>query len=121
MIAFNLQRENMRQARARTVMLASCILVVGSSMTHAAPAARDVPSVAVQYGDLNLATEEGAHRLYGRIATAAHKVCERQNSRDLQTFAATKTCESAAIARAVNDVHSPGLAATYAMRIKHDG
>jgi len=118
MTAINLESKSTRQARARAVLIVACVLATASSMTPAAPPASDVPSIAVQYDDLNLATEEGAHSLYGRIATAAREVCERPNSRDPSTFTATRTCESAAIARAVSDVHSPRLAATHAMRTK---
>src|SRR5579871_5165807 len=35
----------------------------------------EVPSVTVRYGDLNLATEAGAHKLYQRLSAAAQEVC----------------------------------------------
>jgi UrcA family protein len=88
-------------------------------MTYAAPPAGDVPSIVVKCGDLNLSTEDGACRLYGRIVTAAREVCDRHNSRDLPAFTACSTCESTAIARAVSDFDSPRLAVAYAMRINY--
>jgi UrcA family protein len=88
-------------------------------MTYAAPATDDVLSVTVKYSDLDLATDEGASKLYSRIATAAHVVCPEPNSRDLRAFASGKTCQSEAIARAVRDVHSPRLAAAYSAHTNH--
>jgi len=118
MTAINPKSESARRTLARATTLVGCLLAVASSMTHAATATGDVPSVVVKYGDLNLSTKEGTHSLYGRITSAARQVCERPDLRDLATFAASRQCESAAIARAVSDVHSPRLAAVYAMRTK---
>ena len=119
MTAINRKSDSLRRTRARAVMLVGCVLAAAASLTQAAAPAGDVPSITVKFADLNLSTEEGTNRLYSRITTAARAVCERGDSRDLATFAARRACESAAIARAVSDVHSPRLAAVYATRIKH--
>jgi UrcA family protein len=119
MTAINRENESMRRTRARAVMFVGCILAAAASLTQAATPASEVPSVTVKYADLNLSTDEGTNRLYSRITSAARAVCEREGSRDLATFAASRACESAAIARAVSEVHSARLAAAYATRIKH--
>jgi UrcA family protein len=119
MTAIHRKSNSLRRTHARAVMLVGCVLAAAASLAQAAAPADDVPSVTVHFADLNVSTEEGSTRLYSRIATAARAVCERSDSRDPATFAARRACESAAIARAVSDVHSPRLAAVYAMRIKH--
>ena len=65
---------------------------------------------------LNLATDVGAHELYSRIAMAARAVCPDANIRDLGAFSSSKMCQSEAIARAVQDVRNPRLAAGYSAR-----
>jgi UrcA family protein len=119
MTATNRKSDSLRRTRARAVMLVGCVLATAASLTQAAAPAGDVPSITVKFADLNLSTEEGTNRLYSRITTAARAVCERGDARDLSAFAASRACESAAIARAVSDVHNPRLAAAYAARIKH--
>ena len=74
----------------------------------------DVPSVVVRYGDLNLASEQGARALYQRIAWAAKQVCPERESRDLESLSRSRTCQKDAIERAVQSVHSDSLAAIYA-------
>jgi UrcA family protein len=117
MNTINPNGESLRRACA--VMFAGLLLGAASSLAQAAPAASDVRTIAVQYSDLNLATEDGAHRLYGRIVTAARAVCETEDTRDLAALVASRTCESAAIARAVSEVDSPLLAAALATHTSH--
>jgi UrcA family protein len=116
MTAINPKSESV--LRPRAAMFVGCLLMTAASLAQAAAPAGDSVSLTVRYADLNMATEEGANQLYSRISKAARAVCERDDLRDLSTFAASKACESAAIARAVTDVHSPRLAATYAARIQ---
>jgi len=69
-----------------------------------------VPSVKVRYDDLNLASERGTTVLYQRITNAAKRVCPEEFSRDLTSVDVSRACQAKAIARAVQDVHSPKLA-----------
>ncbi|TLY76205.1 MAG: UrcA family protein [Gammaproteobacteria bacterium] len=87
-------------------------LIVGAT-THAAATDDTPPSVQVKYGDLNLATDEGARALYGRIVWAARKVCPVSDIRKLAELAAAKACEAQAIEHAVRDVNNPRLAAAH--------
>ena len=57
-------------------------------------------SVRVSYADLNLATAPGRDVLEGRIAGAARRVCEIEDSRELALAQATNVCRSAAISDA---------------------
>lgn len=95
--------------------LTACVAIV-PGMAHAgtAPAA-----VAVRYTDLNLGTDAGNAALYARLESAARRVCAPSDIRDLGQMAAAGACEHQAIARAVQDVHSPKLAAVYAARVRH--
>jgi UrcA family protein len=72
----------------------------------------------VPYGDLNLASEHGANTLYARVAAAARQVCAPDGFeiRNLQAYAAQRSCVSQAIANAVRDVHSTQLATILAAR-----
>jgi UrcA family protein len=103
-----------RRSSATLAALAACII---AGTAHAgSPAA--APSVAVPYGDLNLTTERGADALYARLTAAARQVCAADglDIRNLQAYAAARSCESQAIARAVHEVHSPKVAARLAAR-----
>jgi UrcA family protein len=93
--------------------LAVGILTVGTSVA-ATPTDGDVPRVAVHYGDLNLATDEGAARLHGRIRAAAQRVCPDADSRNLYAFSKARECQAQAIRRAVSDVKSERLSAIHA-------
>ena len=115
MTAINPKNENVP---ARAGCSVSCLLMMAASFAQADALTGGTASLTVRYADLNLATQEGATQLYGRISRAARAVCERDDPRDLAAFTASKACESAAIARAVTAVHSPRLAATLAARIR---
>jgi UrcA family protein len=113
MSVINLKSGSRRPARLRALVLVGCVLGIGSSMAHATPATEGVPSVAVKYSALDLATDDGAGRLFTRIATAAQAVCPDASPRNLSAYAHSKMCQSEVIARAVHDVRSARLAAVY--------
>jgi UrcA family protein len=91
--------------------LTACLMIGATATAHASADA--VPSVRVNYHDLDLATEQGTLALYGRIVSAARKVCAPSDIRILVEVAAAQTCEAQAVARAVRTVNNPRLAATY--------
>ena len=90
--------------------LTACLMIGATATAHAAAA---TPSVRVNYHDLNLATEQGTQALYGRIVSAARKVCAPSDIRVLVEVAAAHACEAQAVAHAVRAVNNPRLAATY--------
>src|ERR1700740_3042163 len=115
------QETTMTSATSRTRHLQraaaalGALLIVGAATTifAAAPVAAApadaVPSVRVDYHDLNLATDQGTLELYGRIVSAAHKVCQINDIRDLGLMAAAKACRGQGIAGAVGEVKCPTL------------
>jgi len=102
-----------RRSSATLAALAACII---AGTAYAGSPAE--PSVAVPFGDLNLTTERGADALYARLTAAARQVCAANglDIRDLQAYAAVRSCESQAIAHAVHDVQAPKVAARLAAR-----
>jgi UrcA family protein len=97
--------------------LTAC-LAIGACAAAAHAAETSAPTVTVTYNDLNLATEAGSSALYARLEKAAARVCVVDDIRDLAAVAARKSCQQAAIARAVRDVNSPRLAALFSARAK---
>ena len=93
--------------------LTACVIIGATATAHAAAAADAASSVQVNYRDLNLATEQGTQALYGRIVSAARKVCAPSDIRVLVEVAAARACEAQAVAHAVRAVNNPRLAATY--------
>jgi UrcA family protein len=100
--------------RTAALALTAAFTAFAAGTATAAPPAADAPSATVRYDDLNLATEQGAHTLYRRIATVAKQVCPDGDIRDLSRLAHAQACQKEAIERAVRAVNSPHLAAAYA-------
>jgi UrcA family protein len=92
--------------------LTACMAVGLVDVARSATPDDTVRSVRVSYGDLNLASEQGANTLYARVAAAARQVCgaDGVDARDLHAYAAERSCESHAIANAVRAVQSPSVA-----------
>lgn len=113
--------------RALASAAAGCLITLAlSAAIGAAPAraaaaepAAEPPAIEVSYDDLDLSTERGAQALLERIRNAARQVCPVENIRNLGAFMASRSCERLAIARAVQRVGSPRLAALYTMRARH--
>lgn len=103
------------RAATTAAAITACLAIGAAGNVHAATA----PTLRVSYGDLNLATEQGSLILYGRIVHAARAVCAVEDIRDLRAVVAAKSCRQRAIARAVEQVHSPMLAAVYAAQQHH--
>jgi UrcA family protein len=91
--------------------------LVASVTGFAATPDVDAPSVAVRYDDLNLSTTDGVNKLYQRISAAARQVCPDVYSRDPHVSMAAQHCQAAAVAKAVNEVHSSSLAMLHASRV----
>jgi UrcA family protein len=107
-----------RLSRIAIAVLASTLATLNLGLAKASTPAADVPSVVVNYDDLNLATEHGTLALYGRITAAAHRVCPEEVRLDARRTALARACVSDAIARAVSQVNSPKLAELEAARAR---
>lgn len=104
----------------RSLVLASAFAALtATTLSFAAAPGDDVPTVAVRYNDLNLATSAGVSALYQRIAHAARQVCPDPYTRDLAMVAAAESCQAEAIARAVSEVNNKQLALVHAARTSH--
>lgn len=86
----------------------------------AAASAADVPSIVIDYSDLNLASRSGTTALYARLSRAAKRVCEPVNGRSLQERAAYRQCQQSSLARAVRAVGHPAVLALHAERRPRD-
>jgi UrcA family protein len=100
-----------RVRTATTLAAVAACLAIGALGTARAD---DVRSVAVKYTERDLATEQGTLALYRRIAIAARLVCDAGDLADMHRVAAAKVCRQQAVAKAVQDVNNPKLAALYA-------
>lgn len=110
---------SIRQPLRPAAALGAMLIVGAATMAFAAAPADYAPSVRVSYSDLNLATEQGTLALYARIVSAANKVCEIRDIRNLTEVSAANACRAQAIAHAVHDVGNPRLAALYTARQPH--
>jgi UrcA family protein len=100
---------------------AATVFAVASALTATVATARtaneaspDAVRIVVRYGDLNLATREGADALRSRVVHAAMQIKGNVDPRDLQGMAEMRKARDAALAMAdAIIVHSqPAFAAT---------
>jgi UrcA family protein len=101
--------------RARLTLLIAgavgCVMAAGAASAGAVGA--ENPSRVVQYSPESLATDSGVHALYRRIVSAADAVCPQPSSFRWVSDA-VQACRQQAIARAVQQINNPHLAALYA-------
>src|SRR3981081_1379636 len=93
--------------------LTACLMIGATATAHAAAPADATPSARVNYHDLNLAPEQGPQALYGRIVSAARKVCAPSDIRVLVEVAAAHPLETQGVPHPAHAVTNPRLAATY--------
>jgi UrcA family protein len=102
-----------------TLVLLAGLLGVGSTASALTTSARpqtitQTRQQTVQYGDLNLGTEQGAEILYGRLMHAARHVCgEPGDPSYLMEGHAYLQCRKTALKQAVADVDNAKVAALY--------
>lgn len=106
----------------RTVGLTAAGVLVGVLAAVAASAqdARkddsNVPQLAVQYRASQLDTDQGTHRLYRHLLSAAEQVCPQPIGALINS--AIAECRERALAGAVAKIHSARLAALSSKRLK---
>jgi UrcA family protein len=106
------------RARVALVLLGSLAGVMAAGAAGAATPDSDVRSVVVKFGDLTLDTDSGVNQLYRRIVFAASRVCPDDGMRDLMAHQRIEQCRKQAIARAIQQIDNPRLAALHAVRSK---
>jgi UrcA family protein len=107
-------------SRFRTVIATALFGTVASSFA-VLPAVADsfaTPQATVKYGDLNVASPEGAIVLYGRIRHAAENVCLQFDRFDLS--GKKQACRNNAILEAVTKVNVPALSKLYSAKTGKD-
>ncbi len=99
----------------RGLIAAAIFSAVASAFTAVSAAAdsTDVPQVVVKYADLNVSNPQGAAALYGRIRSAAERVCPRFERFNLASKERMDACVHKAIMDAVTTVNQPALFAEY--------
>lgn len=89
---------------AKIRMLMVSLVALGASSFASADALVTVKSEVVRYDDLRIISNVGAAVLYGRLRSAAERVCF-----DVMSPARNKACVDATLAKAVADVNHPLL------------
>ena len=92
--------------------------VAATGVASAATPDLDAPSIAVKYDPASLDTNDGARRLYVRLANAAAEVCPNYDNPHWISHQ-VQVCRDHAIENAVAKVHNPRLAAIYLSASKH--
>ena len=85
---------------------------LGANAQSSAPAPA-LPSVTVNYGDLNLDAPAGVAALYSRLRAAARQVCAVGEIRPLVEAMEAKDCYRQVLGAAVDNVKSPTLSALH--------
>jgi UrcA family protein len=91
--------------------LTACMAVGLVNVARSAPAGQ-ATSVKVSYGDLDLASAQGAQTLHQRITAAARQVCEPEglDLRDLKLYTVERSCMSQTVANAERKVQATKVA-----------
>ena len=109
--------------RSHSVLALAAIAALGIGMTSVGHAAEpgDLPTASIRVDDLNLSTDAGAERLFGRLRLAAARVCADDPGvlYPLWESVAINACEQRAIAPPVQQLNAPLLTARY-NRYYHD-
>lgn len=74
-----------------------------------APAQTGLPTLIVNFADLNMHRIEGVQVAYRRIHIAAERVCGEVPARDLARYHLYQDCRNQAIGRAVDEIDNPLL------------
>ena len=91
------------------LLLPAIALAMTGIATAATRVDAGIPSVVVQYGDLNLGTQAGVLKLHARLRSAAQDVCSPLNSRVLGLLEQYESCVDKAVAQSVAAVGNDAL------------
>jgi UrcA family protein len=79
------------------------------SLVAVAPAAAEQVQTTVTYGDLDVASPEGARALVERVQASVETVCARPETRGLKALAKWSECRDAALAGASEQLARQGV------------
>jgi UrcA family protein len=94
---------------SRLIKLLPVAAALAFSAAAGAGTVRELPSVVVKYGDLNLASTDGVAALHSRLSKAARQVCSELDSRVLGLREQYDACVSGAVTQSVAKVDNPRL------------
>jgi len=102
-------------ARALLLGVAGLCLSMAAQAGESARYGASVTRVVVNYGDLNLASPQGARTMYARLRSAASQACgARPGTRDLQESSNYTACYNQALDKAVRKLDNARLQALHA-------
>ena len=105
------------KALARPLLMAGIAALFISSAPHTFAGNNDFEkgsTTKVKFGDLDLGTSEGVRTLYGRIESAARRVCNQDaEPGDPRWHSHWRYCFKTAVANAVRDVNNQWLTAMH--------
>jgi UrcA family protein len=107
----------MRRPASKFVIPCTILAVLLSPLSSAATAVwprYEVVTRTVNFADLDLTNSKAIATLYGRIKSAADRVCGSDEPTSLQTLRSVRRCTKEAIDQAVKDVSSSGLTTFHA-------
>jgi len=81
-------------------------------------ASADAPRITLRYAASSLDSAAGTEALYRRIVAAAEQVCPDTGGDPLHFNAAVRACRAQAVARAVQGIGNPRLAALHEAHLK---
>ena len=98
--------------------LSGCIVgsLAAGAAAYADAADGELGSTIVYFSHDELQGSAGIGRVYRRLDTAAHEVCQFYDSRELARQRAFQQCVAASLVRAVAQIHDPGLTAYHERR-----
>lgn len=102
-----------RLARLSSMGLTALMAAFALSTPVLANSLVEIPSVTINYADLDVTTPQGTAALYRRIQSAASNVCGFYHARDLQRLQVWKNCYQVSINNAVSTVNLPQLTALH--------
>ncbi len=99
----------MNKLKFAASMAAVCALGFGVASVAGAQTADAPPKLVIHYSPASLASDSGVRRLYGRLVSAAEKVCDQPQVGRFASSAVIE-CRKQAMAGAVAQIHNARLA-----------
>ncbi|MHB1871936.1 MAG: UrcA family protein [Steroidobacteraceae bacterium] len=104
---------NIRSAVLATLAAASLPLISPPSRAADPPPGAQPSAQTIHYADLDLNSNAGVAQLYQRILTAAAALCDESSAPSLEAWSSARACRSESVARAVETIGNPKLAALH--------
>jgi len=100
----------MNKSKSAALMAAVCALSFGVvGVAAAQDADSSAPKLVIHYSPSSLESESGVRHLYGRLVSAAEKVCDQPQAGRFPSEAVV-ACRKQALAGAVAQIHNARLA-----------